>query len=80
MLGLLASARPLSTSLKTTVGLLASAKQLGRQYPEYGACVQRDLDIDKEALREHVHDFYACGGYWFEGLALGAVGLGHNKK
>ena len=71
MVGLLASAKPLPTTLKTMVGLLAPAKQLGRQYPEYGACVQRDLDIDKEALREHVqvHDFEACGGYWLEGLA-----------
>jgi hypothetical protein len=84
MLGLLASAKPLPTTLKTTVCLLASAKQLGRQYPEYGACVQRDLDIDKEAMREHVpgHDFEACGGYWLEGLALGlgAVGFGRNHK
>ena len=78
--GLLASAKPLPTALTTLAGLLASAKQLGRNYPEYGACVRRDVDIDKEALREHEHDFKACGGYWFEGLALGAVGVGHNKK
>ena len=80
MVGLLASVKPLPTTLKTMVSLLASAKQLGRQYPEYGACVQRDLDIDKEALREHVHDFEACGGYWLEGLALGAVCMGHINK
>ena len=84
MLGHFASGKPLPTTLNTTVSLLASAKQLGRQYPEYWACVQRDLDIDKEALRKHVpgHDFEACGGYWLEGLApgLGAVGWGHNKK
>ena len=78
--GLLASAKPLPTALTTLALLLASAKQLGRHYPEYGACVRRDVDIDEEALREHAHDFNACGGYWFEGLALGAVGIGHNQK
>ena len=78
--GLLASATPLPTALTTLAILLASAKQIGRNYPEYGACARRDVDIDKESLREHEHGFKACGGYWFEELALGAVGVGHNKK
>ena len=80
MHGLLASAKPLPTALTTLAILLASAKQIGRNYPEYGACARRDVDIDKESLREHEHGFKACGGYWFEELALGAVGVGHNKK
>ena len=82
MLGLLACGKPMPTSLKTTVSLLASAKELAHQCPEYWACVQRDLSIEKEALREHVqvNDFGACGGYWLEGIALGAVGIGQNRK
>lgn len=79
MYGLLASAKPLPTALTNLTGVFASAKQLGRNYPEYGACVRRDVDIAKESLREHVHDFKACGGYWFEELALGAVGVGQKK-
>ena len=33
-------------------------------------------------MREHVqvNDFGACGGYWLEGIALGAVGIGQNRK
>ena len=27
-----------------------------------------------------VNDFGACGGYWLEGIALGAVGIGQNRK
>ena len=80
MYGLLASAKPLPTALTNLAGLLATAKQLGHNYPVYGACVCRELDIAKESLREHVHDFTACGGYWFEEIALGAVGVGQNKK
>jgi hypothetical protein len=78
--GLLASAKQLPTALTTLALLLASAKQSGRHYPEYRACVRRDVDIDAEALREHAQYFNACGGYWFEGLALGAVGIGHNNR
>ena len=82
MLGLLACGKPMPTSLNTTVSLLASAKGLAHQCPEYWACVQRDLSIENEALREHVqvNDFGACGGYWLEGIALGAVGIGQNRK
>ena len=59
MVALLASAKPLPTTLTPMVGLVASAKRLGRQHAEYRACVCRGLDIGKEDLGEHEHGFEA---------------------